>query len=900
MLITHSEVFMATVFINEFHYDNAGTDTGEFIEIAGPVGTNLSGWSLVLYNGNGGGAYDTVALSGVVADQADGFGTVVVDFPPNGLQNGSPDGIALVDTSGNVVEFISYEGSFTAIDGPAVGLTSTDIGVAETSSTPIGQSLQLIDGVWTGPALATKGAVNGSGGGGGNEPTFKFIHEIQGSGAESPFVGSLVLIEGIVVGDFQGGSGLNGFFVQEEDADADGDLITSEGIFVFDGSFGVDVNVGDRVQVTGVVDEFFNLTQLNQVSSVAVLDVAQALPSAATVNFPVASLEALEAVEGMRVAIPDTLFVTEYFNLDRFGEIRLASDGSSNAPGTDERLDQYTQFNAPDAAGFAAYQAELAPRQIVLDDGSNVQNPDTLIFGRGGQPLSATNPLRGGDSIQGLTGVLSYSFGDYRIQTNTGVDFQPTNPRPAAPEDVGGSLQVASFNVLNYFTTIDDGNTLTDAGLEPRGADNLTRFGVEPAEAEFNRQTEKLVTALLAIDADVFGLVELENSADDSALVKLVAELNAVAGAGTFDYIPTGLVGTDAITVGMIYKPGAVTPIGEVAILDDSSFTDPNNTGLQRNRPAIAHSFIENATGEIFTAAVNHFKSKGASGLSSGPSSNPDADQLDGQGFWNDTRTKAAIALASWLASDPTGSGDPDALILGDLNAYAQEDPITALEAAGYTDLAELFVGAGAYSFVFDGQLGTLDYALANSSLLGQVTGTTEWHVNADEPDALDYNLDFGRDPSLFDGDLPYRNSDHDPLIVGLDLAGEFNLIDAGNGKDSVTGTEGSDRILGGNGKDIIFGGEGNDLLEGGNGNDSLYGEGGFDFLIGGRGNDLLDGGEGIDFAIYEGVVEDFSFSGTADNLKATAPGIGTDTLLNIEFIRFLGNQAVIATAELV
>ena len=133
----------ADVFINEIHYDNTGGDTGEAIEIAGNAGTDLTGWSVVRYNGNGGAPYGTDALSGVLVNQQGGFGTYIIEYPSNGLQNGAPDGIALVDAGGNVVQFLSYEGSFTAVGGPADGLTSEDIGVSEPGDTPIGDSLQL-------------------------------------------------------------------------------------------------------------------------------------------------------------------------------------------------------------------------------------------------------------------------------------------------------------------------------------------------------------------------------------------------------------------------------------------------------------------------------------------------------------------------------------------------------------------------------------------------------------------------------------------------------------------------------------------------------------------------------------------------------------------------------------
>ena len=162
-----TEAVPTSIFINEFHYDNAGTDTGEAIEIAGPAGTDLTGWSIVLYNGNGGAVYDTSDLSGIIPDQQNGFGTFVESYPSNGIQNGSPDGIALLDPSSTVMQFLSYEGTFTATDGPANGMSSTDIGVSEPYNTPVGDSLQLVgtgtyyeDFSWSGPIPSTFEAIN--------------------------------------------------------------------------------------------------------------------------------------------------------------------------------------------------------------------------------------------------------------------------------------------------------------------------------------------------------------------------------------------------------------------------------------------------------------------------------------------------------------------------------------------------------------------------------------------------------------------------------------------------------------------------------------------------------------------------------------------------------------------
>ena len=258
----------------------------------------------------------------------------------------------------------------------------------------------------------------------------------------------------------------------------------------------------------------------------------------------------------------------------------------------------------------------------------------------------------------------------------------------------------------------------------------------------------------------MLGVIEIENSSDNVPINDLVAGLNSVAGAGTYTAIETGAIGTDAIRVGFIYQPDAVTPAGGFAVLDssvDASFDDT------KNRPVLAQSFEDNDNGELFTVAVNHFKSKGSPCDDVG-----DFDTGDQQGNCNETRTDAAVALANWLASDPTGVDDGDILIIGDLNSYGLEDPISALTGAGYTDLVRRFEGPKAYSYLFFGEAGYLDYALANKAMRKQVTGTAVWHINADEPAALDYN-DYNQPLLYTDG--PWRSSDHDPVIVGLDLA---------------------------------------------------------------------------------------------------------------------------------
>jgi len=784
------------VFVNETHYDNAGTDAGEFVEIANPTGRDLTGWSVVLYNGgskpDAAIVDDTDPLAGTAPFQ-------VVQYASNGIQNGPPDGVALVDRTGALVQFLSYEGKLTAGSGPAAGRTSTDIGVRQTEA-PVGRSLQLTgsgatygDFSWIDTATATPGKPNAGqtfdGGTGGEQPPveqppaeapLRLVSEVQGSGPATPLSDQRVRIEAVVTSLFERSDVLDGFFVQEQDADADADPRTSEGLFVFcRGACPAALATGALVQVTGTATEFFGMTQLDAAAgSVRVVASGQPLPTAVQVALPASGstrdAATFEAVEGMVVTIPGKLAVSEYFNLARFGTISLTAG---------ERPYQFTHTKLPSVEGYAAHQTELAKRVILLDDDNNDQN-DAISGPDADEPypypapgLSVENTVRGGDTITGLTGVMHWSFSGtkdtdaWRLRPVAGKDYAFTraNPRTAKPTDVGGSLRVASFNVLNYFTTIDEtssdrsGPCSPAGGADCRGADSV---------GELERQRAKTVAAITAIDPDIAGLMELQND-EGAATANLVAALNAATAPGTYAFVQTGAIGTDAIKQAFVYQPATVRPVGEPAVLDSSD--DPRFVDT-RSRPALVQTFEQVATGERVTVAVNHLKSKGSSCADLG-----DPDLRDGQANCNQTRTQAARALADFLAADPTRSGDRDVLIIGDLNSYRNEDPIRALEAAGYTDLIEKFGGDGAYSYLFDGQLGYLDHALANSSLLRQVTGVTEWHINADEVPLLDYNdsvrdapgeAPFARESAarpLYAAD-PYRSSDHDPVVVGLDL----------------------------------------------------------------------------------------------------------------------------------
>lgn len=605
------------------------------------------------------------------------------------------------------------------------------------------------------------------------EPDIVLISEVQGSTGTSPLENTNVLVDAIVIGDYQEDNQLRGFFIQEEDADADADIMTSEGLFVFCPSCDVDVAVGDRVEVSGRVVESSGTTQIDTTGSgsVTIISNSNRLPSSTSLTLPAPTgtdLEATyESVENMLITYATDLVVSEYFNLARYGELVLNANN---------RARQFTDNNEPDVAGYAAYLEQLESSRIILDDDNNNQN--SSVNGSTDEPyfwplpgLSNTNFIRGGDQISNLTGIMHWSFAGqngtdaWRIRPVVDeftYDFISVNARTSVPEDVGGSLKVASFNVLNYFTTLNE-----------RGANS---------PAELDRQRQKIAAAICGLNADIVGLIEIENNGTVAIndLLNGSSGINALC-SGTYAALDTGMIGTDQIAVAFIYNTATVSLEGAFAVLDasvDSRFND------NRNRPALAQTFRQISTEGQLTVAVNHLKSKGSSCASGG-----DSDLNDGAANCNLTRAHAAAALVDWLATDPTSSGDPDYLIIGDLNSYKNEDPIdnillgsddTSGSADDYTNLIEDYQGANGYSYVFDGQLGYLDYALATSSLSDQITGTTVWHVNADEISLFDYSDDiqdageaaFQRESSalpIYEANA-YRASDHDPVLVGIKL----------------------------------------------------------------------------------------------------------------------------------
>ncbi|ADV65673.1 ExeM/NucH family extracellular endonuclease [Deinococcus maricopensis] len=558
--------------------------------------------------------------------------------------------------------------------------------------------------------------------------TLTTIGAVQGSGATSPLVGQGVTVRGIVTLDAQ--SGLRGFYLQDLMPDANPD--TSDGVFVYTGAAPQTVKAGDVVQFTATVKEFKGAsdklpgtgTQLDTLQNVSFCGTTT-VPAPVTLSFPLANASDLERYEGMRVTIPTPLTVTDNYTLGRYGELGLSSGGrvfnpTNGQPGT----------------------VDAARRTIRLDDLNTAQNPASVPY-LTGSDVTATR--RTGDTVTGLTGVVHYANDAYKIQPTTAPVFESANPRQDTPKAVGGTLKVAGANVLNYFTTF---------GSNDRGANSAY---------EFARQKAKIVAALKGLDADVVTLMEIQNDSD-AALNDLTGALNAAYGQNVYAALSTGKVGTDAIRVAMIYKPARVTLVGAPRIDQNSVYS----------RPPVAQTFRDLSSGGTFTVIANHFKSKGSC-----PNS---GDTDNGQGCWNTLRVQQAQAVLAFAEQLRASTGDPDVLIMGDLNAYGDEDPIRTLVAGGFESLNKRIPAEDRYSYQFSGQFGYLDHALASTALAGQVTGITEWHINSDEPVFLDYNVEFKNNPeckstTCTTPDLyaptAFRASDHDPVLVGLNLTAD-------------------------------------------------------------------------------------------------------------------------------
>lgn len=555
------------------------------------------------------------------------------------------------------------------------------------------------------------------------------IYEIQGDGADSPLDGAEdVVTEGVVTVALQAEEQLSGFFIQ--DRRGDGNSATSDGIFVQHRdtwSPNFTPAVGDYVRVQGDVDEQFGNTQIEFLSEGTIC--RSGVRVRPTQTDARSYTTAAESFEGMYLGFRAPLAVTDTFNQHRFGEVWLADGGVVEQP--------TNEFPPGDDA--LALALDNMDRSFLLDDSSSLSDPIPVPY------VLDSGTLRLGDTVSRLTGAVYFSFGNYRVepQAPEAVHIASRNPRPEAPV-VGGDVVVATANVLNYWTT-----------LGGRGAATEEQLAV---------QTDKLVAELVGLNADIIALEEVENDLTHTPIITLVAAMNAAEGVDVWRWIgELDYYNAYPIRNEIIYRADRVRTVGAPATIADPIFDEiPDGRDDPLGRPPVAQTFRQGR--ERFTVMANHFKSKGCTGAEG-----LDEDQSDGMSCFNATRVAQAERVLEFVDELVLHSGDPDVLVVGDLNAYLDEDPILTLESElvnvvrAWDDDPYSYNFFASFAAPWIGR-GLLDHILATPSVEPLVTGAAVWHNNADEPRFLDWF-----DPTMT-APGPYRASDHDPVVVGLDL----------------------------------------------------------------------------------------------------------------------------------
>ena len=665
-----------------------------------------------------------------------------------------------------------------------------------------GQSIQLVDGVWT-AAPATPDALPGDDGGDDGPGTpvpedVTPIAAIQGPGDESPMQGKTVKTRGVVTASYPSG-GLNGYYVQTPGTGGAEDETpgASDGVFVYSPGTVADISIGDHLELTGVVSEHYGQTQIS-VSTAGVTSLDEAAEAVKPVEdvFP-DDAAAREALEGMLLQPGGELTVADNYSTNTYGEVVLATG--------DGTLSQPTDVARPGSAEAGALEAENLRREVVLDDGASVNylendkdvplpyvSNDAPV--RVGAQASITSPV-----------VLGFDHEKWRFQPTTRLTgdnaeaIQPasfSDTRTEAPEDIGGQVSLASFNVLNYFTTTGDqlsgcsyyddrdGNPITvRSGCQARGAANAESL---------ERQEAKIVTAINKLDASVVSLMEIENSSvfgedRDAALGTLVKRLNGAAGTQKWDFVSSPAevpAEEDVIRTALIYQPAEVAPQGDSTILDDQdAFSNAREPLSQAFAPKDESGEAE--ADKTFVTISNHFKSKGSG---DGPGN---VDNGDGQGNSNADRVKQAKSLVEFAGEQQKTADSDFVYMLGDFNSYTQEDPMQVFYEAGFKDVASEKTDKSTY--VYQSRTGSLDHVLAlddsgssaqaalPSSAFDAIIGADVWNINSVEALALEYSR-FNYNAGDFYAPDQFRASDHDPVVVGL-----FEPADDGGSDDGAS-----------------------------------------------------------------------------------------------------------------
>ncbi len=629
-------------------------------------------------------------------------------------------------------------------------------------------------------AGAVKDAANNNFAGITNDDTWNFatvtasaktkISAIQGNGATA--IGGTYSIEAIVTAVYDK---LNpaGYYIQEEDADGDNDPSTSEALYVIQNS--PTVKVGDKVAITGTVQEDGVTPSFNQAvitpTTFSVVSNNNTLPSFTTLTASTFRNSLAEKWEGMRVEFTGDLVVVDNFRLKQFGELSVSGDGLIYQPTqivdlNDAVASGTTTTGNSNASAITTLTATNIDRKFVIDNANAASNVTPIPF-----VDNTIGTVRVGASVSNLKGILGYGFSTFRVQPLTGSTPTINTSRPTIPTFTSPDLTFVGFNVLNYFNGDGQGGGFpTD-----RGAASVPLF---------NKQRSKIIEALVQINADIVGLSEIENDGvgANSAIQDLVNGLNTRLGANTYSIVNDGANAqtrtTDVIRCAIIYKSSKVTPLG----------TNLQSANAVFSRSPIAQVFSYQAAPnkiEKFAFIVNHFKSKGGSGASGA-----DADQQDGQAAYNDRRKKQSTELINFINNTVLTSQTQlnKFISVGDYNAYFEEDPMDVLRAAGYVVKSD----ALNTSYLFGGQLGSLDHAVVSQNI-SAFTDVKKWNINSVEPLFLEYT------DAQSVASSPFRCSDHDPVMIALKFPlvtpitlKSFNAIGNGNKVDLkwVTTTE--------------------------------------------------------------------------------------------------------------
>ena len=623
------------------------------------------------------------------------------------------------------------------------------------------------------------------------------IAKIQGTGDTSPYLDDTVTTRGVVTAVYPTG-GFNGFFMQTSGTGGvDATPGASDAIFVF-GSNAMAANpaIGDLVEVTGVLTEFAGETQITPGAGGVTKPADPSVTPVAQTSLPFAGCSlgscpssavlerAREAHEGELYQPAGPATVTNAFPItngaNAFMEIGVAFDT--------QPLIAPTEVEDAQTGATTARGNYNAARLITLDDGSSSNyngsassTPmpwiDQTHYVRVGAPTTFTGPV-----------ALDFRNNSWKVQPvgqvtdlGTGTATFGQNRPAAQPDDVGGDLKLATFNVLNYFNTTGEAWVAGGAGrscsyFSDRQGNRVTVNSCTPdgprgaAQADdLQRQQDKIVTAINALDSDIVSLEEIENSVKlgesdrDDAVSALVSALNTAAGTERWAFVASppaaqlpALAEQDVIRTAFIYDPSTVQPVGPSKVLVGSApFNNAREPLAQVFKPK------DGSYSQAFGVIVNHFKSKGDSVP---PATGDNANGI--QGAFNGDRVRQAQALVTFANSFKAQKGVSKLYLTGDFNSYSEEDPVQVLEAAGYTGIESDTAGEETYNF--SGLNGSLDHVFANDAGLADVEGADVWNINSPESLAYQYSRFNYNITQFFDGTIPYAASDHDPEIVGI------------------------------------------------------------------------------------------------------------------------------------